>query len=159
MLVVPPREGLLVLTINAESPGGRQDIGWYHEGSGFTPLREQATVLALKGEDITDIVIRLPELRWHRITGLVLGPDDQPAEGVSVTGVGETTLPGSMGADGTFSLLTLGGSYALRIHVDGRPSGWYGGEDGFVLLWEQATFLVVEDQDVTDIVIRLPEFR
>ena len=107
-----------------------------------------------------------PEGGLYRISGVVLGPDGEPREGVSVRadgGRGAQDVRDETRADGTFTLLAPGGRYKLRITVfrrEGTPrSGWYGGERGFTIRRQQITLVAVEDDDVTGLVIHLPEFR
>lgn len=40
--------------------------------------------------------------------------------------------------------------------AQGTRLGWYGGEEGFVRFRSQATPIVLEDSDITDLSITLP---
>ena len=99
-----------------------------------------------------------------RIRGTMLGPDGQPARGVSVRIVNASGRDGRtapVSADGTFDIAHGNGAFALQIWIGqgagGRRSvGWYGGESGFTLDREQATEIVVDGADVTGVEIRLP---
>ena len=96
----------------------------------------------------------------------MLGPDGEPVEGVHVKadgGRGANLRRDETGADGTFTLLTPPGWYKLGVTVfrgsGSVRSGWYGGESGFTTRRQQITLLAVDDEDVTGLVVTLPEFR
>ena len=99
-----------------------------------------------------------------RIRGTVPGPDGQPARGIGVWVVGQSGEYGNfaqVSSDGTFGFFRRNGTFTIQVFTwqktGGRRSvGWYGGEGGFTTDREQATVLVVDGADVTDIEIRLP---
>ena len=98
-----------------------------------------------------------------RIQGTVLGPDGKPARGIAVWLWGESTDDSKFApvtADGTFDIHHQNGTFTIEVWIwqdpGGRQIGWYGGEGGFTADREQATVLVVDGADVTDIEIRLP---
>ena len=102
----------------------------------------------------------------YRISGVVLGPDREPVEGVYVKadgGRGANVRRDETGADGTFTLLTPPGWYKLGVRVylpsGSSRAGWYGGESGFTIRRQQITLVGVDGEDVTGIVVNLPEFR
>ena len=135
---------VIALPIDPEAPCVDEGTGWWKAPGG----------------DATDAAA------LYRISGVVLGPDGEPLEGVHVTGQaarGANILRDETGADGTFTLLTPGGPYRLKVTLflpsGSVRSGWYGGENGFTIRRQRLTLLVVDDEDITGIVIHLPEFR
>ena len=93
------------------------------------------------------------------------GPDGQPARGIGVWVVvgqsGEYGNFAQVSSDGTFGFFQRNGTFTIQVFTwqktgGRRQIGWYGGEGGFTTDREQATVIVVDGADVTDIEIRLP---
>ena len=130
-------------------------------------LSDEATLVEAGEADATDIEIRLPaspdELLPARvgayfcggqqpaeeivtIQGKVIGPDNQPLEGIllwawagSVDNSGNATT----GEDGSFAIVVPDGSFTLDVHIIGRECthvGWYG-PGGFSALREKQSAL------------------
>ncbi|MXW25240.1 MAG: hypothetical protein F4Z77_02905 [Dehalococcoidia bacterium] len=159
---LPLGDGAFQLAIHADTPGGRHHIGWFGGAGGFTPLRSQAQVIEVGGEDITGVTIQLEELRWYWIEGVVVGPSGQPVEGVNIDAypTGDYEGPYDItGADGSFRIPVLGGSFELHLYFDApdgrRRAGSYSSDIGFSPLFE-ADEVEVRDEDITEITIRLP---
>ncbi len=98
-----------------------------------------------------------PALRRFFVEGLVGGPSGERRSGIGVwlcrDGVGAFTYAE---ADGTFAFRVRAGSVKLGVYVGRTVLGWYGGENGFTTDRNKAAEIVVEDSDVTGIVIALP---
>ncbi len=84
-------------------------------------------------------------------------------QGVLILGQGTGSYSASSvetGRDGTFNLRVLAGSIEAKVYVQQAGHwlhlGWYG-EGGFVTDRSQATVIEVDDGDVIEIQIRLPE--
>ncbi len=81
--------GPSILSIHA---GGAGDCGWlgYHGPDGITNLRTQATRVEIVDGNVTGIEIRLPVNAddlcpgQRKVSGIVLGPDGRPVEGISL---------------------------------------------------------------------------
>ncbi len=96
------------------------------------------------------------------IHGKVIGPNNQPLEGIGLgawqgfvadSGFGRTK------EDGSFAILVPGGSFTLDVYAPGQGCtfvGWYG-PGGFTTVREDATRIEVDGESVQDIVVRLPE--
>ena len=108
-----------------------------------------------------------PSPRIPRIQGTVLGPDGQPGRGIAMWLLDGSTDGynflkfAQVSSDGTFGIVHGDGTFTIQVWIwqeeRGRRSvGWYGGERGFTTDREQATVIVVDGADVTDIEIRLP---
>ena len=157
------REGAYLLEVHTPEQEGTRLAGWYADDGGFTPRRNEATPISTTSEDITGIMVSIPELTWYRIAGVVLGPDGEGIEGVGVDAYPTGEYPGP-GAEtdgaGAFSMFVLGGSFGLHLYSDtpeGRQRiGTYGGETGYSPWNTDAATLHIEGQDVTGITIRLP---
>ena len=160
---MPVYEGSFLLEIHADSPGGRQDIGWYAEDGGFTLVRSGATVLDVTGDDVTGITIRIPQIDWRRIEGVVLGPAGEPVQGVFVDAYPRGDYPGpwdETDEEGRFTMFVAGGRFDLHLYADapdGRHRiGYHGGEDGFIPLHRDITTIEVRERGLDGIVIPLP---
>ena len=155
------------LYLYGDTPEGRRTIGWYGRDSGFSPLYEDRRVVDAQGQDATGITVRFPvdpaPPQWQRIEGVVLGPNGEPQEGVSVDAypVGDTPgLVATTDAEGAFAIWVLPGPFTLHLRADTpdgrRRFGFYGGEEGFVLLEEDAGIIEVGNTDLSGITINLP---
>ena len=156
-------EGAFLLEVHTPDGEGTRHAGWYAHEVGFTPRRDQATPIQIEGEDLAGISIRLPDLQWYHIEGVVVGPDGEGIEGIGVDAYPTGDYPGpghDTDADGVFRIFILGGTFELHLYSD-TPDGrqWigsYGGDDGFSPLFGQSEIVSVDGQDVTGITIRLP---
>ena len=162
----------------------RCGIFGYYDGAGGLLGTGSRTAIGVGDVPLTGVVIALPidprapcvddgsgwwsapEGGLYRISGVVLGPDGDPREGVHLWadgGRGSQEIRDETGADGTFTLLAPPGWYKLDVTVfrrEGAPrSGWYGGESGFTVRQQQITLVAVDDEDISGLVIHLPEFR
>ena len=161
----------------------RCGIFGYYDGAGGLLQTGSRAAIGVGDLPLTGVVIALPidprapcnddgsgwwsepEGGLHRISGVVLGPDGGAREGVSVWadgGRGAQEIRDETGADGTFTLLAPPGWYKLHVIVwrEGAPrSGWYGGQSGFTIRRQRITLVAVDDEDITGLVIQLPEFR
>ena len=104
------------------------------------------------------------------IRGTVVGPNGEGVDGVTLRAwQGTTALVTNVygaghavpGPEGEFALsVPQDGSYILTIHRPAaagcRPLGWYALETGFTVDRRQVAAVVVEGEDVTGVVIRLP---
>ncbi len=103
------------------------------------------------------------DINLFSIQGRVVGPDDQPLEGIGLwawQGVRENSGSGRTGPDGTFVLRVPDGSFTLDVYADFDAGctfvGWLG-PGGFTTLREHAVHVEVNDTDVDDILIKLPD--
>lgn len=156
-------QGSYTLEVHMPYEETTNHAGWFAEGAGFTPRRGEATQLQVKSEDLPGVAVRIPDLTWYRVEGVVLGPDGAGLEGIGVDAFprSEYAAPGSRtDANGAFSMRVLGGSLELHLYgdtPDGRkPIGAYGRENGYSPLFEDATTLHIEGQDITGVTIRFP---
>ena len=95
------------------------------------------------------------------IQGQVVGPNNQPLEGIYLWAGGWDGSGGSAttGEDGAFAIAVPDGSFSLDVYAAGEGCtfvGWYG-PGGFTTTWEDATRIEVDGGSVVDIVIRLPD--
>ena len=156
-------EGAFLLEVHTPDGEGTRHAGWYADEVGFTPRRDQATPIQVEGEDLAGISIRLPDLHWYHIEGVVVGPDGEGIEGIGVDAYPTGDFPGpadDTDADGVFRIFVLGGTFQLHLYSD-TPDGrqWigvYGGDDGFSPRSDQTDVVSVDGQDVIGITIRLP---
>ena len=155
--------GRFLLEIHADSPGGRQDIGWYGPDDGFSLVRSRAHVVEVADDDIAGITIRIPEIDWRRIEGVLRGPGGEPVSGVYVDAYPTGDYPGpwdQTDEQGRFTMYAAGGTFRLDLYADspgGRQRlGFYAVGDGFSPLYRDVETVDVEDRDATGIVINLP---
>ena len=160
--------GPSVLSIHA---GGAGDCGWlgYHGPDGITALRTQATRVEISDGNVTGIEVRLPVGEddlcpgQRKVTGIVLGPDGEPLEGIGLwawQGAATNSGYGETGADGVFDIGVPSGSFTLDVYaVSGECSfvGWYDGAGSITSSRSQAAKVVVGGISVEGIVIHLPE--
>ena len=96
------------------------------------------------------------------IQGRVMGPDDQPLEGIFLWAwAGSVDKSGSArtGEDGSFAIVVPDGSFSLDVYAPGGGCtfiGWYG-PGGFTTVRENATRIKVDGESIEDIVIWLPD--
>ena len=100
-----------------------------------------------------------------RIRGAVLGPGNEPVEGIGVWASAEAAINDRFEQtreDGKFDMLVLAGTFSVELHRSHdtppfwRLVGWYGAGEGFTTDVGQAIFLDVADGDMVDIEMRLP---
>ena len=130
-----------ILSVHAGDAG---DCGWlgYHGPDGITTARTQATQVKIADGNVTGIEIRLPVnaddlcLGQRKVTGIVLGPDGRPVEGIWLGAVDGWLRTG---VDGTFEFAVPEGwvgSSILSIHTDEVPDygmgGYYGPGVGLI---------------------------
>lgn len=127
--------------LQTEGPAGMSTTGSDDPGEGYLPTyypgttnRAEAPVLKLgRGEELTDLEIRLVRSRTFRITGLVFGLDGTPAGGVlvrCVQGRADGSPRSSTGItrpDGTFQIANLAPGEYVLFATSLNPSG---GESG-----------------------------
>ena len=162
--------GPSILSIHAGGAGGCGWLGYYGPDM-ITTERVKATRLNEGGGDVNGIEIRLsgnwgdPCLGQRKVSGVVLGQDGRPVEGIWL---GSSDYPVWLrsGVDGTFEFTIakgwLGLSVVLSIHANEVPAfpdcgmvGYYG-PGGFTTQREEATRVEVGNADVTGIEVRLP---
>ena len=96
------------------------------------------------------------------IQGKVIGPDNQPLEGILLWASAVRTDNGGnarTGEDGSFAIVVPDGSFTLQVYAPGEGCtfvGWYG-PGGFTTVGEDATRIEVDGESVVDIVVRLPD--
>lgn len=105
--------------------------------------------------------VQEPTAEIVTIQGTVIGPDNQPLEGVVLwawAGRREDSGRASTGEDGAFAIMVPDGSFTLDVYAPGEGCtaiGWYG-PGGFTNVKEDAIRIEVDGESVMDIVIRLP---
>ena len=104
-----------------------------------------------------------PTGKLFRIQGQVVGPDDQPLEGIGLwawQGDVENSGAGTTRSDGTFILVVPDGSFTLDVYSDFGAGctfvGWLG-PGGFTTSRESAIRVQVGGTDVNGIMIKLPK--
>ena len=99
---------------------------------------------------------------FFRIQGQVVGPDDQPLEGIGLwawQGDVKNSAVGTTRSDGSFILVAPDGSFTLHIYADfgaGCTLVGYLGPGGFTASHEDATRIQTSGDDESDIKIKLP---
>ena len=156
--------GPSILSIHAGDAG---DCGWlgYHGPDGITTLRAQVTQVKIGDGNVTGIEVRLPVNAndmcpgQRKVTGIVLGPDGRPVEGIWLEAFGEWSY---VGRDGTFEFSVPEGwvgSTTLGIHagelVPGCDLVGYYGPGGFTTRSGDA-WLDIGGLGATGVDIRLP---
>ena len=101
--------------------------------------------------DATGIVVS-----YGVLSGTILPGAGQVPAGLSVQlHVGDASF--GKGVHGGFQFFIASGTYLLELGcLNGSRIGWYDGNGGIVLDRSQAAEIVMEDADVTDIVVNLP---
>ena len=98
-----------------------------------------------------------PSLRRFFLEGVVGGPAGERRSGVGVWLCQDGVRAFKYSeADGRFAFRVRPGSVTLAVYKGRTVLGWYGGENGFTTDGSEAAAIVVQDSDVTDIVIELP---
>ena len=97
-------------------------------------------------------------IAYGAIAGDIFTEDDERARGlfVSLIDIDGDNRPTSDFAPGAFQFFVGRDTYVLEVGCPARKLGWYGGEEGFVELRSDATPIVLEDVDITDLSITLP---
>ena len=151
---------LEVHTLEGEEAG---HAGWYTDAGGFTSQRSEATTILVASDDITGITVRVPELTWYRIKGVVRGPAGDPLEGILVDAVPKGEYAAFFAytdENGEFSIPVLGGRHYLHLRNETpeglRTIGWYGRGSGFSPLREERRAVDARGRDVTGITVRFP---
>ena len=144
--------GSFGLHLYADTPGGRIRIGTYLGEGRYSPLREDMATVHIAGKDVTGITIQLPvdpsPSQWRRIEGVVIGPNGEPQEGITVDAYPNGEAPGHVDRtdkNGAFSVLVLPGPFKLVLTLPGGGGHyWYDG------------VIQVGGEDVRGITIKLP---
>ena len=106
--------------------------------------------------------VQYPSEEIVTIQGKVIGPNNQPLEGIFLWAwAGRTDNSGNARTreDGSFVIAVPDGSFTLDLYAAGEGCtfvGWYGPE-GFTSVREDATRIAVDGASVVDIVVRLPD--
>ena len=172
-------DGAYRIAVATICPSGSGRLGWYEEESGFTPGEQEATLVTLRGEDISGIVIRLPAMpddgsgpcglrSLRTLSGVVRHPDGTPLPGLKVTAFNfyERDEPDStvVAEDGRFALKVPDATYQLNVYEPcGRWLGAYNVANGsfFPLPIDDSrdtpeVHLLVDREGVTDLEIVIP---
>ena len=96
------------------------------------------------------------------IQGKVVGPNNQPLEGIGLWAWQGTRADSRFGRtkeDGSFAMPVPDGSFTLLVYAPGEGCTFVGryGPGGFTTVREDATHIEVDGESVQDIVVRLPE--
>ena len=96
------------------------------------------------------------------IQGKVIGPNNQPLEGIGLwawQGSGADSAFGRTTEGGSFAIAVPDGSFTLLVYAPGEGCTFVGryGPGGFTTVLEDATHIEVNGESVQDIVVRLPE--
>ena len=106
--------------------------------------------------------VQAPFEEFVFIQGNVIGPDNQPLEGMGLwawAGRRDDSGYARTREDGSFFIVVPAGSFTLDVYAAGEGCtfvGWYG-PGGFTTVREDATRIEVDGGNVVDIVIRLPD--
>ncbi len=156
-------EGAYLLEVHVPAEEGTRHAGWVSAEGTFTLRLDEAAKIEVASVDLTGLAIRVPELTWRRIEGVVLGPDGQGVEGIFVDAIptGEVVgLGATTDEHGAFSVAVIPGPFRLGVVGslgEGRPwLGWYGGEGGFTPRSGDALIVDTEGGDAGGITISLP---
>lgn len=133
---------------------------YYHRSTGATGSRDSATPIQVTDSAISDIRIEIPPgvCTWQ-IRGRLIGANDATIADLQVDAVGVNARRA-----GT-SWTQPDGSFAVTVPVNGRyrlafwDGCWvFGGEgDGVTTSWDDALWVRVAGDDVSDVVFRVPE--
>ena len=96
------------------------------------------------------------------IQGKVIGPNNQPLEGIGLwvwAGRTDNSVFARTGEDGSFAIPVPDGSFTLDVYAPGEGCTFVGryGPGGITTVREDATRIEVDGESVIDIVIRLPD--
>ena len=106
--------------------------------------------------------VQYPSNEIVTIQGKVIGPNNQPLEGIFLwawAGSVDNSGNARTGEDGSFAIVVPDGSFTLNLYAAGEGCtfiGWYG-PGGFTTVGEDATRIEVDGESVLDIVVRLPD--
>ena len=106
--------------------------------------------------------VQYPSNEIVTIQGKVIGPNNQPLEGIFLwawAGSADNSGNARTGEDGSFAIVVPDGSFTLDLNAAGEGCtfiGWYG-PGGFTTVGEDATRIEVDGESVLDIVVRLPD--
>ncbi len=95
-------------------------------------------------------------IAYGAIAGDIFTEDGEPAQGVILSLIDSTGGRRVANANGGFQFFVGADTYVLEVGCFAQKLGWYGGEDGFVELRSEATPIVLDDADITDLSITLP---
>ena len=96
------------------------------------------------------------------IQGKVIGPNNQPLEGILLWAWAERTDNSGNARtreDGSFAIAVPDGSFTLDLYAAGEGCTFVGryGPGGFTTVREDTTRIEVDGESVVDIVVRLPD--
>ena len=106
--------------------------------------------------------VQYPSEEIVTIQGKVIGPNNQPLEGIFLwawAGSEDNSVTATTGEDGSFAMVVPDGSFTMYVYATEETCtlmGWHG-PGGFTAVEEEATLIKVEGESVLDIVIRLPD--
>ena len=106
--------------------------------------------------------VQAPSAEIVTIQGEVVGPNNQPLEGILLwawAGRTENSGNATTGEDGSFAIVVPDGSFTLDVYAPGEGCnfvGWHGPR-GLTTVREDATRIEVDGKSVVDIVVRLPD--
>ena len=90
------------------------------------------------------------------IAGEVVTEEGEPASGIRIDLIDSKDRRYVEFSPGAFQFFVGSDTYLLEVGCPGRKLGWYGGDEGFVQSRSEATPIVLQDADITDLSIRLP---
>jgi len=139
------------------------DINTRSELEGYDPTLSGLIQEVFGDTAVTSSCHLTKDINLFNIRGRVVGPDDQPLDGIGLwawQGARDNSGSGRTGPDGTFVLRVPDGSFTLDVYADFDAGctfvGWLG-PGGFTTLREHAVHVEVNDTDVDGIVIKLPK--
>lgn len=98
-------------------------------------------------------------IAYGAIAGHIFTDDGEPASGILARLIDSKDRAYTDLSRGAFQFFVGSETYVLEVNCSGfsaRRLGWYGGEEGLVQLRSQATPIVLQDADITDLSITLP---
>ena len=144
-------------------PGSLQNnINTRGELDDYDPTLSRLIEEVFGDANVTSSCHMTEDINRFRIKGRVIGPDDQPLEGIGLSawqGQAENSGSGRTGSNGTFVLWVPAGSFTLDVYADFDAGctfvDWLG-PGGFTASLEEAIRVEVNGADVKGIVIKLP---
>lgn len=130
----------------------RRDFHYYHSQRGAVVTAALSELVSVTARDPAELVIA-----YGVLAGTIVSEDGRPVLGMHASVVDSRRNGQSGPAPGAFQFFVGSETYTIEFTCLGRTIGYYGGDTGFVHGRGDARRIVLEDVDITDLSVTVPD--
>jgi hypothetical protein len=127
-------------------------LSYYHSQRGSVVTPGLSELVSVTARDPGALVIA-----YGVVAGTIVSEDGRPVPGMRVFLVDSRRNGQGKPAPGAFQFFVGSETYTIEFQCPGRTLGYYGGDTGFVRTRSEATPIALQDADITDLSVTVPD--